>query len=499
MGYKITMKKDKNPPLTPQEAWQTLYETLLNAIPSSVLLIDRSLRVVSANRNFLKKNKRTLSDTLGQPLKKIFPEAIYNYLNLDRSIRKVFLLNSETDGERIAFRTPGSPLRNYYYRILPLLHDNCVNNILLFMEDVTEQVRLSAEVRRVERHLSSVVESASDIVLSLDNKGMVLTWSNAAEKILGFSREEVKGNPFFKYCGDACREEVKHRLAGLKTREESFTAEWDMLPKTGNSIPVSWVCSPMKDGCSQTVGIVAVGRDLTERRAFEIQLLQSQKLAALGVMAGGIAHEIRNPLAICSSAAQFLMTEEKINSVFLKECAQKIHVGLQRASTIIENLLKFAHPSRNLEIERINLLPLIMETLNLVANEVKLQKIKLTTKFPAEDVFVGGVRGLLQQVFMNLFLNAIKSMPQGGYLKISIEKLGTEVLIRLGDTGFGISPQDIDRIFDPFFTTFSSGKGIGLGLSICYSIVKQHFGSIEVNSTEGEGTTVSVRFPLLSN
>lgn len=492
------MKADKSLSLESQEACKTLYETLLNAIPSSVLLIDRSLRVVSANRNFLEKNKRTIANTLGRPLKKVFPEAIYDYLNFDRSIRRVFQLNRETGGESITFRTPGSPLRNYYYRILPLLHNNCVNTVLLLMDDVTERVRLSEEVRRVERHLSSVVESASDIVLSLDNEGMILTWNNAAEKILGFSREEVKGSPFSKYCGDACGEEAKRRLAGLKTREESFTAEWNMLPKTGNSISVSWVCSPMKDGCSQTVGFVAVGRDLTERRAFEIQLLQSQKLAALGVMASGIAHEVRNPLAICSSAAQFLM-EEEIEPVFLKECAQKIHGGLQRASTIIENLLKFAHPSSNLEIERISLSPLIMETLNLVDNEIKLQKIKLTTEFPSEDVFVGGVCGLLQQVFMNLFLNAIKSMPQGGSLKISMKKSSAEALIHVKDTGFGISPQDIDRIFDPFFTTFSSGKDVGLGLSICYSIVKQHFGSIEVNSAERKGTTVSVRFPLLSN
>ncbi len=169
----------------------------------------------------------------------------------------------------------------------------------------------------------------------------------------------------------------------------------------------------MKDHLSQTAGVVAVGRDLTERRKFEAQLLQSQKLAALGVMAGGIAHEIRNPLAVCSSAAQFIM-EEDISPEFRRECADKIHTGIQRASMIIENLLRFARPSVKTELKEIDLTALIEETLSLVTNQARIQKIELHSQLPPRPILISGMEGLLQQAFLNLLLNAIKAMPDGG-------------------------------------------------------------------------------------
>lgn len=213
-------------------------------------------------------------------------------------------------------------------------------------------------------------------------------------------------------------------------------------------------------------------------------------------MAGGIAHEVRNPLAICSSAAQFLMDDE-IDPAFSRECAGKIHKGIQGASVIIEKLLKFARPSVQTDIERVNLSLLLKETLDLVANQAKIQKIELTIQFPKVPVFVSGEASLLQQMFMNLFLNAIKAMPDGGILGLSMERRADEVVVRVVDTGQGITPTEIGKIFDPFYTTSPVGKGTGLGLSICYSIVKQHFGSIEVESIEGKGTTFTVRLPVL--
>jgi len=246
------------------------------------------------------------------------------------------------------------------------------------------------------------------------------------------------------------------------------------------------------------VGIVAVGRDLTEQRKIEAQLLQSQKLASLGVMAGGIAHEIRNPLAVCNSAAQFLM-EDDLDPDFQKECAAKIRAGIQRASIIIENLLRFARPSAgDINMTKVNIISLLEETLTLISNQAKIQKIIIQTEFPQNPLLVNGFASLLQQMFMNLFLNAINAMPDGGSLNINVANPNTQVAISVADTGCGIPKPDIDNIFDPFFTKTSVGKGTGLGLSICYSIVKQHFGTIEVDSVEGKGSNFTVRLPLSS-
>jgi PAS domain S-box-containing protein len=478
------------------ERYEKLYTTLLDAIPSSVLMIDREMRVVSANHNFLEKSQHSLASVLGRRMEEIFPDVMLEHMNLTRQIRQVFKNNQPTRGQRMTYRAPRVPMRIYYYRILPFFWNEIVENVMLLMDDVTEQIRLSGEVRRVERHLASVVESASDIVLSTDVEGRILTWNPAAERISGYSFDEVKGRFSLQYFDEDCRGAVEKMFSGLKSGETSQMAEWDLMTKRGASILVSWVCSPMKDDRSQTVGIVAVGRDLTERRKLEMQLLQSQKLAALGVMASGIAHEIRNPLAICSSAAQFLMDND-LSAEFRRDCANKIHVGIQRASLIIENLLRFARPSASKNIEQLDLLALLEETLVLVANQARIQKIETTLHFPEESVQINGVASLLQQMFMNLFLNAIKAMPDGGVLSIVVVKKANEVLVCVQDSGLGISKADIDKIFDPFFTLFPVGQGAGLGLSICYSIVRQHFGTIEVDSVIGKGTTFTVRLPIL--
>jgi PAS domain S-box-containing protein len=476
------------------ERHEKLYTMLLDAIPSSVLLIDREMRIVSANRNFLEKSKRSKSDTVGHPLERVFPATILERMDIGRRIRQVFRENRPTSGERLTYRAPALPMRVYYYIILPFSWEGAVESAMLLMEDVTEQIRLSEDVRRLERHLASVVECANDIIISTDTEGRILSWNRAAECISGYAFDETKGKYFVEYCTEDRHQEVRSVLAEMNTRQNSVMAEWDLLTKTGDLIPVYWVLSPLKEGPSQSVGLVMVGRDLTERRKLEMQLLQSQKLAALGVMAGGIAHEIRNPLAICSSGAQFLM-EENITPEFRKECAHKIHAGIQRASVIIENLLRFAHPSARTNVALIDLCSLVEETRTLVATQAKIQKIEVGCSALREPVMIPGVESLLQQVFMNLFLNAINSMPDGGRLNISVEKKGNEAVVRIADTGTGIHKADIDKIFDPFYTTSPVGKGSGLGLSICYSIVRHHFGSIEVESTEGRGSTFTVTLP----
>ncbi|MBM4296005.1 MAG: PAS domain S-box protein, partial [Deltaproteobacteria bacterium] len=410
------------------QRYRQLYEMLLEAIPSSVLLIDRDLRIVSVNRNFLEKNRRSQADTIGRRLDEVFPAIIIDQMDFPGRIRQVFEQGRPTRGERMTYRAPGIPLRIYYYSILPFSWKDVVELAMLLMEDVTEQVRLSEEVRRVERHLASVVESAQDIVLSTDMEGRILTWNTAAEKLTGFGLYEVRGRGFFDFCAGDDQGEMERIFANLQAGKDAQMAEQDLKTRDGGRIPVSWIFSPMKDHLSQTAGVVAVGRDLTERRKLEAQLLQSQKLAALGVMAGGIAHEIRNPLAVCASAAQFIM-EENVTPEFRQECAQKIHTGIQRASMIIENLLRFARPSAKTDLKEIDLTSLLSETLALVSNQARIQKIELRSQLSPEPILISGMEGLLQQAFMNLLLNAIKAMPDGGVLDIALEKTDSEARV----------------------------------------------------------------------
>ncbi|MDE1461468.1 PAS domain-containing sensor histidine kinase [Spartinivicinus poritis] len=470
-----------------------LYSILLDAIPSSILVLDGSLRIVSVNRNFLEKSQRLMKDTISRRLEEVFPAVILEHTSIKKQVYDCFEKKRVVRGHRMTYRAPGIPIRTYYYSILPIGADESVRLVVLLMEDVTEQVRLSEEVRRMERHLASVVESAQDIVLSTDLSGRILTWNSAAEKLSGFKFNEVKGHCWSEFCSQVAN--ITGFLEQICFGSDVHTAEWELITKENQMIPVSWVVSPMMDDYRKVVGFVAVGRDLTEQRKLEYQLRQSQKIAALGVMAGGIAHEIRNPLAICSSAAQFLQ-EESLPTHFARECADKIQVSIEKISSIIENLLRFSRPTTASEMVSVDLVKVVQEALTLIASHAKVQNICVNSQFPKQLVLVSGVASLLQQVFLNLCLNAVNAMPNGGTLTVSFFLYSDCVEVQVEDTGVGINPKDFDKIFDPFHTTSPIGKGTGLGLTICYSIIKQHFGHILVESYLNQGSKFTVKLPL---
>ncbi len=473
-----------------------LFEMLLEAIPSSVLLIDSQMRIVAVNRNFLEKNRKMREQAIGARLQDLLPEPLIEYMDITARVRQVFDHKMTTRGGRMTYRAPGVPLRVYYYSILPFLWQGQVENVMLLMDDVTEQIRLGEEVVKAQRHLAGIVESAWDIILSTDSEGIVLTWNTAAERLTGFRSNEICGALFFDLFQAELQPEIRRILKKVAGQGESQVGEWDLITKNNECLPIGWIFSGMKDENNMTVGIVAIGRDLRERKELEMELLKSQKLAALGVMAGGIAHEIRNPLAVSYSSAQFLL-EDTIDPEFNKVCIHKILSGIEKASTIIQDLLKFARPSSSSDMEQLDLVSVLNDAVKLVVNQAKIQKVQVSVENKGREVRVLGHSNLLQQVFVNLFLNGLNAMTEGGELNVHVEKTETEACVKISDTGVGIPKQDLERIFDPFYTSASVGKGTGLGLSICHSIiVKQHLGKIEVDSEEGSGSTFCVSLPI---
>ncbi|MBN1665114.1 MAG: PAS domain S-box protein [Deltaproteobacteria bacterium] len=475
--------------------YKHLYTMLLDAIPSAVLLVDKHLRIISVNRSVLEYSQKTTEETIGRRLEEIFPSDLIDQMDIVERIRQVIVNIQPSKWERMTYRAAGMPVRFFYYRLLPFIRENRVEGTLILVNDVTEQAHLMEEMRRMERHLAGVVESASDLIVSVDKKGMILTWNPAAERLSGYLPAEAAKLRFAYLFAEEDRSDIEEILRHTDARDLTRMKECPLLTRKGALIPVSWVFSPLKDSDNRTTGIVAIGRDLTEHQKYELEMYQSQKFAALGVMAGGIAHEIRNPLAICSSSAQFLLDED-VTPEFRRECAEKIYKGIRRTSDIVENLLKYAHPSTTTRKPLIDIVPLIKETQTLVTYQANLFNIKIRASFPKKPVMIEGVGTLLQQVFMNIFLNAIHAMPSGGRLDIDVRTDRSQVHARIADTGCGIPARDIVKIFDPFYTTSPIGKGAGLGLPLCYSIVKQHHGSIDVESVEGRGSIFTVTLPL---
>jgi signal transduction histidine kinase len=232
-----------------------------------------------------------------------------------------------------------------------------------------------------------------------------------------------------------------------------------------------------------------------ERRQDE--LVESRKMAAIGTLTSGIAHELNNPLNNILLTAEAMKEElAKLNQGELAEMADDILSESERASEIVRDLLDFARSERP-SLEEINVGELLQQTLRLVSNQAAVANIEVEVRIEEGIPSIYGERRSLQQVFLNLFVNAIQAMPNGGTLTVRAHKVpGTrDVAVVVSDTGVGIPSEYLSRIFDPFFTTKEVGRGTGLGLTVAYGIVEKHGGKIEVESQVGRGTTFTVVLP----
>jgi signal transduction histidine kinase len=230
----------------------------------------------------------------------------------------------------------------------------------------------------------------------------------------------------------------------------------------------------------------------------ESQLSQADKLSSIGLLAAGVAHEVNTPLAVISSYAQML-SKQLQGDPTKAGLLEKITRSTFRASEIVNNLLNFSRTSGT-EFTEVNVNKIIMDTLALLEHQFKISRIKVQDEFTQALPPIHGNAGRLQQVFLNLFLNAKDAMPGGGSLRV-VTSNGNNVSVAVSDTGSGIAQEHIARIYDPFFTTKTNprdgqNRGTGLGLSVTYGIIQEHAGKIRVESRPGEGTTFYLDFPL---
>jgi two-component system, NtrC family, sensor kinase len=249
------------------------------------------------------------------------------------------------------------------------------------------------------------------------------------------------------------------------------------------------------------VGRIILVDDITERVSLETQLAQSDKLSSIGLLAAGVAHEINTPLAVISSYAQML-TKQLRGDARLTPVLEKITQQSFRAAEIANGLLNFSRTSTT-EMKATNLNQVIRDTLSLLEHQFKTALIDVQLELNENLPAIHGNAGKLQQVFLNLLLNAKEAMPAGGNLRVATIVNGHVEAI-VSDSGGGIAPEHMKRIYDPFFTTKSmpapgAKRGTGLGLSVSYGIIQEHAGKIHVESEVGAGTTFHLEFPLLRN
>ncbi|MCP5119400.1 MAG: PAS domain S-box protein [bacterium] len=371
-----------------------------------------------------------------------------------------------------------------------------------------------AQYERLKDFSENIVESINVGILAADLNDRVESWNTQIERLTGIPRDVAVGRSLAELFPAGLAEEFD------KTRGESgihhvykFPMRWQEIPadvrstngsgngngagkiEPGNEETVLNVAiAPLVSKDLQQIGRLIIFDDITDRSELERQLVQADKLSSIGLLAAGVAHEVNTPLAVISTYAQMLarqVSEDEQKTKMLDKIAKQTF----RASEIVNSLLNFSRTSQT-EFGEVDLNKVIRETTSLIEPQLAKSRVTVECKFDETLPQIKGNAGKLQQVFLNLFLNARDAMEEGGKLRVKTARANGSALVDIADSGKGIPPDVIGRIYDPFYTTKAVRKGTGLGLSVTYGIVREHGGSIEVESLPGAGTCFHLDFPV---
>src|SRR5262249_30198265 len=347
------------------------------------------------------------------------------------------------------------------------------------------------QIARLKDFSEIMVESLSVGVLAVDLGGIVESWNTRMEQLFGVPRQEALGARL-----DALLPaELAAEIAARQNEEQITGIYKQRLQHQGKTLTMNVSITPLVSKSGEHIGRLLLFDDVTQRERMEEQMSQTEKLTSLGLLAAGVAHEVNTPLAVISNYIQML-AKQMPESDPRHSIIEKIVKQTFRASEIVNNLLNFSRTGAA-EIANVDVNHVVEETLSLVSHPLKTSQIQVVKNLGDGLPAVRGSANKLQQVFLNLFLNARDAMPTGGILEVRTSAHNGSVEIEVVDTGAGIPREHIHRIFDPFFTTKASGRGTGLGLSVSYGIIKEHSGKVDVRSAPGKGTSFHVEFPAV--
>jgi two-component system sensor histidine kinase HydH len=358
--------------------------------------------------------------------------------------------------------------------------------VSLFWAQGYRSARIS--LSRIKAFSDNLVENMPIGLIALDNEGKIISLNQAAESVLRLIGREVFG----KDADAVLPLPFKNILVELEAEKGIVEREIECPVTEGKNTPLEVIATTLTEGSGDFLGYVILFRDLTEVRHLKREVARTQRLASLGNLAAGVAHEIRNPLSSIKGFATYFKERYRDNPQD-GETADIMVQEVERLNRVISQLLEFARPMA-LEKKRTSLRELIPHSLKLIEGQAREKKITIRQELSPEtpDVVIDADK--MQQVLLNLYLNALGFMKEGGVLRVALSLSNDrQVNIVISDTGTGMDKKELSQIFDPYFTTRSSGTG--LGLSIVHKIIEAHEGEINIKSAPGEGTTVSILLP----
>ena len=479
-------------------------KTILESMDGGILAIDKNARITFFNHSAEEitgfKREEVLNKDCRDILKSDMCEEacpLKETLETGKTIFNYEIVITNKAGNKIPVNITTSPLRSSNNEII-----GAVENF----RDLTKHKGLWGKLREERNKAQQYLNIAGVIIVAINDDGIVSLINKRGCDALGYTEEEIIDKSWFDLCvPESDREERKDTfkkvMAGNKQEVEDY--ENSIITKSGEERIIAWHNTTLTDEEGHTIGTLSSGEDITKRKQTEEELIRSEKLASLGQLAASVAHEVNNPLAGVLVYIKLLLKkykEKKLQTEKSEEQLFKIEKEVDRTTRIIRNLLDFSRQSEP-NIRPVEINKVVEAALQLVGHQISLENIKLEKQLDEQLPFVLADFDKIQQVLINIIMNAIQAMPDGGSLTIKTsvadgieigETLKKTVRIDITDTGEGISKENLGKLFTPFFTTKEKGKGVGLGLPVVHGIIEQHKGKIEVNSEPDEGTTFSI-------
>jgi PAS domain S-box-containing protein len=479
-------------------------ESVLRGMKAGLFAVDKEARI----RIFTSRAEKLTGFKQGEVLER----TCFDVLRTKRceegcSVRQTQHIPEKTlNYETIATTKSGAELP-VDVTVTPLRADNGETlGAVGIIRDMTEQKRLWDTLRQERDRARQYLSVARVTIVALDARGDITLVNRRGCEILGYEEEELVGQDWFDVClPDSTREDARRTFRRLVAgaKDGINCQELPVVTKGGAERTIAWHHVALRNDDGEIVGLLCSGEDITERIQAQAELIRSEKLAAIGQLAAGVAHEVNNPLAGILVYIKLLLKKFQDNRLQTAETETqllKVKTELERSSRIIKDLLDFSRQSQP-TLRPVDVNEVLEATLAIVGHQISLGNITLEKGLGAGLPQVVADFDQIQQALMNVILNAAQAMPDGGTLTIRTSRAQSvklngfrrdAVRIDISDTGVGIAEENLDKVFTPFFSTKVKGKGVGLGLAAVQGIIERHKGKIVVKSKLNAGTTITI-------
>ncbi len=479
-------------------------EYILDSMEGGILTVDKNMRITTFNHAAEEISGFRREDVLNRECNQVLKSdlckeecLVKKAIETGETFFGYEVLITNKEGEKIPVNITTSPLRS---------SDNEIIGAVEHFRDLRKHKGLWAKLLEERNRAQQYLNIAGAIIIAIDEKGIVTLINKKGCDVLGYKEEEIIGKDWFDLCvpervRGKRRETFRKVMAGEEEEVEDY--ENTVLTKSGEERIIAWHNSTLRDEKGLIIGTLSSGEDITKRKETEVELIRSEKLASLGQLAASVAHEVNNPLAGILVYTTLLLKkyqEKKLQTEETENQLLKMKKELERTSGIIRNLLDFSRQS-DADMRPIEINKVVEAALLLVRHQISLENITLELKLGKDLPLVHAGFDQIQQVLINIILNATQAMPEGGKLTIATsaargvkinETIKNTVRVDVTDTGVGIPKENLSKLFTPFFTTKEKGKGVGLGLPVVHGIIERHKGKIEVASELNKGTTFTI-------